>query len=59
MRSLFVFDTEKNMMTRTHVCNLEIRTEETLCEKRRQLLKKMSKYQNIKIANNSSIKWGS
>ena len=30
-----------------------------LCEKRGQLLKKMSKYQNIKIANNSSIKWGS
>ena len=30
-----------------------------LCEKREQLLKKMSKYQNIKIANNISIKWGS
>ena len=30
-----------------------------LCEKRGQLLKKMSKHQNIKIANNSSIKWGS
>ena len=34
-----------------------------LCEKRGQLLKKISKYQNIKIdikiANNSSIKWGS
>ena len=30
-----------------------------LCEKRGQLLKKVSKYQNIKIANNSSIKWGS
>ena len=30
-----------------------------LCKKRGQLLKKMSKYQNIKIANNSSIKWGS
>ena len=28
-------------------------------KKRGQLLKKMSKYQNIKIANNSSIKWGS
>ena len=27
-------------------------------EKRGQLLKKMSKYQNIKIANNSNIKWG-
>ena len=30
-----------------------------LCEKRGQLLKKMSKYQNIKLANNSSIKWES
>ena len=30
-----------------------------LCKKRGQLLKKMSKYQNIKIANNNSIKWGS
>ena len=29
------------------------------CEKRGQLLKKMSKYQNIKLANNSSIKWES
>ena len=29
------------------------------CEKPGQLLKKMSKYQNIKIVNNSSIKWGS
>ena len=29
-----------------------------LCEKHEQLLKKMTKYQNIKIANNSSIKWG-
>ena len=28
-------------------------------KKRGQLLKKMSKYQNIKIANNNSIKWGS
>ena len=28
-----------------------------ICETRGQLLKKMSKYQNIKIANNSSIKW--
>ena len=30
-----------------------------LCEKRGQSLRKMSKYQNIKIANNSSIKWAS
>ena len=59
MRSLFSFDTEKNMMKRTHVCNLEIRIEETSLWKARILLKKMSKYQNIKIANNSSIKWGS
>ena len=30
-----------------------------LCAKQGQLLKKMSKYQNIKIANNKSIKWES
>ena len=61
MRSLFGFDAGKNMVERTHVCNLEIRIEETsnICEKRGQLLKKMSKYQNIKLANNSSIKWES
>ena len=28
-------------------------------KKRGQLLKKMSKYQNIKIATSSNIKWGS
>ena len=61
MRSLFGFDAGKKMVERTHVCNLEIRIEETsnICEKRGQLLKKMSKYQNIKLANNSSIKWES
>ena len=29
-----------------------------LYQKREQLLQKMSKYQNIKTVNNSSIKWG-
>ena len=29
-----------------------------ICEKREQLLNKMSKYQTIKIANNSSMKCG-
>ena len=49
MRSIFVFDTEKNMMTRTHVCNLEIRTEETSLRKALTVIKenvKISKYQN-------------
>ena len=60
MRSLFDFDTEKDMMKRRHVCsNLQIQIEKHLCEKRGQLLTKVSKHQNIKIANNSSIKWGS
>ena len=62
MRSLFGFDTEKNMMKRTHACYLEIRIEETSLWKTRTVIKenvKISKYQNIKIANNSSIKWGS
>ena len=49
----------KNLMKRMHVCNLEIRIEETTFWKARTLLKKISKYQNIKIANNSSIKSGS
>ena len=30
MKSIFGFDTERNMMKRTHVCNLGIRIEETL-----------------------------
>ena len=62
MRSLFGFDTEKNMMKRTHACYLEIRIEETSLWKTRAVINeniKISKYQNIKIANNSSIKWGS
>ena len=59
MRSLFGVDTEKNLMKRMHVYNLEIRIEETTFWKARTLLKKISKYQNIKIANNSSIKSGS
>ena len=53
MRSLFGFDTEKNMMKRTHVCNLEIRIEETSLWKARTVIK-----ENVKIANNN-IKWGS
>ena len=62
MRSLFGFDTEKNMMKRTHACYLEIRIEETSLWKTQTVIKenvKISKYQNIKIANNSSIKCGS
>ena len=37
------------MMRRTHVCNVEIRIEETSLRKARSLRKKMSKYQNMKI----------
>ena len=62
MGSLFGFDTEKNMMKRSHVCNLKIRIEETSLWKARTVIKenvKISKYQIIKIANNSKIKWGS
>ena len=58
MRSLFGFDTEKNMK-RTHVCNLENRIEETSLWKARAVIKENVKISNIKIANNSSIKWGS
>ena len=50
------------MMKRTHVCNLEIRIEGPSLWKARTVIKKnvkISKYQDIKIANNSSIKWGS
>ena len=53
MRSLFGFDTEKNMK-RTHVCNLEIRIEETSLWKARTVIK-----ENVKIANNNNTKWGS
>ena len=50
-------DTEKNIMKRTEVWNVEIRTEGTLTFwKWEYLLKKMSKYQNTKIDNNGSIK---
>ena len=62
MRTLFGFDTEKSIMKRTHVCNLEIPIEETSSWKVRTVIKenvKISKYQDVKIANNSSIKWGS
>ena len=58
LRLLFGFDTEKNMMERTHVCNLETRIDETFLWKVRTVIKEMSKYKNIKIDNNSSIKWG-
>ena len=44
---------KKNMMKRTHVCNLEIRIEETSLWKARTVIK-----ENVKIANNN-IKWGS
>ena len=40
----------------------EFELKKHLCEKQGQLLKKnvkILKYRNIKIANNSSIKWGS
>ena len=60
--SLSGFDTEKNMMKRTHVCNLKIRIEETSLWIATTVIEenvKISKYQNIKIANNSSIKRGS
>ena len=59
MRSPFGFDAEKNMMKITHVCNLKIRIEETCLRKVIKENVKVSKYQNIKIAKNSSIKWGS
>ena len=55
MRSLFGFDTGKNMMKKTHVCNFEIRIEETSLWKERTVIKenvKISKYQNLKIGNN-------
>ena len=44
---------KKNLMKRTHVCNLEIRIEETSLWKARTVIK-----ENVKIANNN-IKWGS
>ena len=53
MRSLFYFNTEKKLMKSTHVCNLEIRIEETSLWKARTVIK-----ENVKIANNN-IKWGS
>ena len=52
MISLFGFDTEKKMMKRTHVCNFEIRIEETSLRKARTVIKenvkniKIPKYQN-------------
>ena len=54
MRSLCGFDTEKEHMCATWT--FELRKHH--CEKQGQLLKKMSKYQNFKIANKSSIKKG-
>ena len=53
MRSLFYFNTEKKLMKSTHVCNLEIRIEETSLWKARTVIK-----ENVKIATNN-IKWGS
>ena len=49
MRSLFGFDTEKNIMKRTYVCNLEIQIEEIYLWNARTVIKenfKVSKYQN-------------
>ena len=44
-------------MKRTHVCNLEIRIEETSLWKARTVIKEnIKKYQNIKIANNSNLR---
>ena len=57
MRSLFGFDTEKKYDEKNACVQFELKKH--LCEKRGQLLKKISKYRNIKIANNSSMKWGS
>ena len=50
MRSLFGFDTEKNMMKTTHECNLEVRIEETSLWKARIDIKENVKNQNIKIS---------
>ena len=58
MRSLFGFDTEKKYEKNACV-QLGKSNWRNISEKQGQLLKKMSKYQNIKVANNSSIKWGS
>ena len=57
MRSLFGFDTGKNWWKENMCATWKFELKKHLCERRGQLLKKMSKYQNIKIANNSSIKW--
>ena len=43
MRSLFGFDTEKNIMKRTHVCNLEIRIEEMPLRKVTTVIKEKAK----------------
>ena len=60
MRSLFGIDTEKKTWWKGRMCaTWKFELKKHLCEKRGQLLKKISKYQNIKIANNSSMKWGS
>ena len=54
----------KSMIKRTHVCNVEVRIEETLLWKARTIIKenvkisKRKQQQNIKIANNNNIKRG-
>ena len=55
-----MISTQKKIWWKKRMCTTwKFEMEKHLCEKRWQLLKKMSKYQNIKIANNSSIKWAS
>ena len=58
---LLALTQKKNMMKRKQVCNVEIRIEETwTLLKAKKVIKKnvkISKCQNIKVGNSSSIKW--
>ena len=63
MRSLFGIDTEKKTWWKGRMCaTWKFELKKHLCEKRGQLLKKISKnikiskYQNIKIANSSNLR---
>ena len=59
LRSVFGSDAEKDMTKRTLVFNVEIKIEEKSLWKERTVIKeknKISKYHNIRIANNSSVK---
>ena len=49
MKSLFGFDTEKNIWKERMFATWKFELKKHLCEKRRQLLKKMSKYQNSQL----------